>query len=215
MNINNRLKSLRQSMEKNKVDAYIVNTADPHHSEYIADYYKSRVWISGFTGSAGTVVVTQKDAILWTDGRYFVQAENELSSSDFELYKMNTPGYPNYSKWLKDNLKNGDTIGFQGDIFSQASFEEIVSKMEGKDLKFNGDIDLIGPLWEDRPKLKKGKVFVHDVKYAGKTSSEKLHQVREEMKKQSLDYHLLGSLDDIAWLFNIRGNDVEYNPVHK
>lgn len=213
MEINSRLKALRKLMKEKGVDAYIVNTADPHQSEYIADYYKSRVWISGFTGSAGMAVVTEKDAILWTDGRYFIQAEKELAASEYQLYKMRTPGFPTYSEWLRDNLNSGDTIGFQGEIFSQSSFEELEKRLADKDINFNGELDLVGQLWEDRPELPKGKVFVHELKYTGKSGKEKIEEVRQEMKKQDVDYYLLGSLDDIAWFFNIRGNDIEYNPV--
>lgn len=213
MKINDKLKSLRKLMNEKEIDAYIVNTADPHQSEYISDYYKSRVWISGFTGSAGTVIVTEKNAILWTDGRYFIQAENELADSEYELYKMRTPGFPTYSEWLRDNLDNGNTIGFQGETFSQSSFEELKEKMGEKKIKFNGEVDLVGELWEGRPDLPKGKVFIHELKYTGKSAKEKIEELRNDMKKQNVDYFILGSLDDIAWLFNIRGNDVEYNPV--
>lgn len=213
MEINSRLKGLRRLMKEEKIDAYIVNTADPHQSEYLADHYKSRVWISGFTGSAGIVVVTEKDAILWTDGRYFIQAEKELANSEYEMYKMRTPGFPTYIEWLRDNLNSGDTIGFQGEIFSQSSFEELEKKMEEKEIKFNDELDLIGELWKDRPELPKGKVFIHELKYTGKSAKEKIEEVRSEMKKKNAQYYILGSLDDIAWLFNIRGNDVDYSPV--
>lgn len=213
MEINSRLKSLRELMKEEELTAYIVNTADPHGSEYLADNFKTRQWISGFTGSAGTVVVTDKEAILWTDGRYFIQAEKELENSEYEMYKMRTPGWPTYMEWLRDNLKNGDTIGFQGEIFPQSDFEKLEKKMEDKAIKFNGDLDLVGKLWKDRPELPKGKVFLHELKYTGKSAKEKIQEVRSEMEKQNVDYYLLASLDDIAWLFNIRGGDVECNPV--
>lgn len=213
MTINSRLNSLRKLMKENDLDAYIINTADPHQSEYISDHYKTREWISGFTGSAGTALVTDKDAILWTDGRYFIQAEKELANSEFELYKMRTPGYPTYSEWLRDNLEDGDTIGFQGEIFPQSGFELLEKKIGKKDIKFKSELDLVGKIWDDRPELPKGEVFIHELKYTGKSAKEKIEEVRKEMKKQNADYYLLGSLDDIAWLFNIRGKDVEYNPV--
>ena len=135
MEINKRLENLRKLMREEGIDAYIVNTADPHQSEYIADHYKTRQWISGFTGSAGTVVVTEKDAILWTDGRYFIQGEEELRGSEFQLYKMRTEGFPTYGEWLRDNLKRGDTIGFDGELLSQSSFEELAGKLENKEMK--------------------------------------------------------------------------------
>lgn len=213
MEINSRLKKLRILMKEKGIDAYIINTADPHQSEYIADYYKGRVWISGFTGSAGTVVVTEKNAILWTDGRYFIQGEKELANSEFKLFKMRIPGFPTYSEWLMENLQIGSTIGFQGEIFSQSDFEELKKKVEEKDINFVDEVDLLGELWKDRPELPKGKVFVHELKYTGKTGEEKIEEVRNEMKKQNVDYFILSSLDDIAWLLNIRGNDVDCNPV--
>lgn len=213
MEINKRLENLRKLMIEEGIEAYIVNTADPHQSEYIADHYKTRQWISGFTGSAGTVVVTEKDAILWTDGRYFIQGEEELKGSEFQLYKMRTEGFPTYGEWLRDNLKRGDTIGFDGELLSQSAFEELEGKLENKEIGFNGDLDLVGEIWTDREDLPKKETFIHEIEYTGKTTKEKIHELREKMKKREVDSYLIGSLDDIAWLFNIRGGDVEFNPV--
>lgn len=213
MKINERLNKLRELMKREGIDAYIVNTADPHQSEYIADYYKDRVWISGFTGSAGTVVITENEAILWTDGRYFIQADKELEGSEYQLYKMRTPGFPTYSEWLRDSLNDGDTIGFNGQVFSQGAFENLEKKLGEKNISFIDEVDLIDEIWEDRVGLPCGDIFVHEVKYTGKTGKEKIEEVRSEMKKQDIDYFILGSLDDIAWLFNIRGSDIEFNPV--
>lgn len=212
MNINERIKQLREKMKEKGIKAYIVPTFDPHQSEYLADYYMTRVWISGFTGSAGTVVVTEDKAILWTDGRYFIQAEKELASSEIELFKMNTPGYPSYAQWLKENLKEGEALGFNGEIYPQAGVEKL-EKTIGKDLKLVDEYDLVGEIWEDRPKEPKTKAFVHDVKYTGKTAREKIEELRKRMEKKDASHTLIGSLDDIAWLYNIRGRDVECNPV--
>ena len=200
-------------MKERGIKAYIIPTYDPHQSEYLADYYKTRVWISGFTGSAGTVVVTEDQAILWADGRYWIQAENQIAGSEIKLFKMGVPGVPNYMEWLKESLNNKDTVGFDGKIFPQSDFLELEKLLKDKEIKFIEDYDLIGELWEDRPPLPKSKAFVLDVKYAGKSAKEKIEEVRKEMDKKGVDYFLLGSLDDIAWVYNIRGNDVACNPV--
>lgn len=213
MKINERVSELREQMKERGITAYIVNTADPHQSENVAESYKGRVWISGFTGSAGTVVITENEAILWTDGRYFIQAEKELEGSEYKLYKMDTPGYPTYTEWLKETLKSGDAIGFDGKVFAQESVENLERGFKEKEIKFIDEYDLVGEIWEDRPAIPKGEAFLHELKYTGKTAQEKIKEVREEMKKQNTDYFLLGSLDDIAWLYNIRGKDVANSPV--
>ncbi|WP_406241785.1 aminopeptidase P family protein [Tissierella carlieri] len=213
MKINERVKKLRDLMKDRGIDAYIVNTADPHQSEYVADHYKGRVWISGFTGSAGTVVITQEEAILWTDGRYFIQAERQLEGSEYKLFKIAIPGFPTYTEWLKDNLKDGDVLGFDGKVFPQSSVENLEKEFKEKDIKFVDEYDLVGEIWEDRPKLPNGKAFIHQLKYTGKTGKEKIEEIRSEMKKHNADYFLIASLDDIAWTYNIRGKDVINNPV--
>lgn len=213
MKINDKINNLRSLMRERGIKAYIIPTYDSHQSEYIADYYKARVWISGFTGSAGTVVVTEDEAILWADGRYWIQAENEISGSEIKLYKMGVPGVPNYIEWLRDNLNREDAVGFDGKIFPQSDYRQLEESLKNKDIKFVEEYDLVGELWTDRPALPSSKAFVLDVKYAGKTAKEKIDEVREEMNKKEVDYFLLGSLDDIAWVYNIRGNDVACNPV--
>lgn len=213
MKINDKINNLRSLMRERGIKAYIIPTYDSHQSEYIADYYKARVWISGFTGSAGTVVVTEDEAILWADGRYWIQAENEISGSEIKLYKMGVPGVPNYIEWLRDNLNREDAVGFDGKIFPQSDYRQLEESLKNKDIKFVEEYDLVGELWTDRPALPSSNAFVLDVKYAGKTAKEKIDEVREEMNKKEVDYFLLGSLDDIAWVYNIRGNDVACNPV--
>jgi Xaa-Pro aminopeptidase len=213
MKINEKISKLREQMKERGITAYIVNTADPHQSEYVAESYKGRIWISGFTGSAGTVVITENEAILWTDGRYFIQAEKELEGSEYKLYKMATPGYPTYTEWLKKTLKPEEAIGFDGKVFAQESVENLQRELKEKQIKLIDEYDLISKIWEDRPNLPKGEAFIHEIKYTGKTSVEKIKEVREEMKKQNIDYFLLGSLDDIAWLYNIRGIDVASSPI--
>lgn len=213
MKVNEIIKKLRELMKENNIDAYIVPTSDPHQSEYVADYYKSRVFLTGFTGSAGTALVTMDKAYLWADGRYFIQAEKQIEDSEFELMKMATPGYPSLTEWLSENLKENDVIGFDGKVMSQKLVEEIDLKLKNKKISFNGESDLVGKIWETRPELPKTKVFLLGEEYAGYSANEKLDQVREKMKEIKADYFVISGLDDIAWLYNIRGRDVENNPV--
>lgn len=213
MNVNEKLSSLRKLMDEKGIDAYIIPTYDPHQSEYVGEHWQARVWISGFTGSAGTVVVTKDEAGLWTDGRYFIQAENQIKGSEIKLFKMGIPGYPTYIEWIRDTLKEGETVGFDGKLFPQSDVLEMQKKFENKKIKIVEEYDLISSIWTDRPELPMNKIFIHDVKYAGKTPKEKLEDVRKEMGNLEVEYYILGSLDDIAWVYNIRGKDVKYNPV--
>lgn len=213
MKIKDRIEKLRKLMKENKMDAYIIPSFDAHMSEYVADYWKGREWISNFTGSAGTVVITLEDAGLWTDGRYYIQAEKELLGSGIRLFKGAEPSVPSYSEWLKDVLKEGNTVGFDGNVFSVEMVKDMEKEFMSKKISLKIEKDLINVLWEDRTEMPKGSVFLHEVKYAGKSRTQKLSEVREEMKKHNANYYLLTSLDDIAWLLNIRGADVANNPV--
>lgn len=213
MKVNERIKALRELMMERSIDVYIEPTSDPHQSEYVADYYKGRAYLTGFTGSAGIAVVTMNEAILWTDGRYFIQAENELSGSEIQLYKMNTKGYPAYDQWLMDNITKGARIGINGLIFSQGNYEILNEKLKKKSPVFHYHEDLVDIIWENRPALSKNPAFILDEKYSGKSTTEKLEEIREYLNKEEGDYLLIGSLDDIAWTFNIRGGDVTNNPV--
>lgn len=213
MEVNQKINSLRKLMKERGIKAYIIPTYDPHQSEYLADYYKTRVWISGFTGSAGTVVITDEKAILWTDGRYFIQAEKELEGSEIKLSKIGIPGFPTYTEWLADNLEKGDALGFNGKIVPQSDVEKLEKALGKKDIQFIDEYDLVDEIWEDRPEAPSSKAFVHELKYTGKTAKEKIEDVREKMKKKDITHFLIGSLDDIAWVYNIRGRDVANNPV--
>lgn len=213
MTTNEKIRSLRNLMASKGMDAYIVPTSDPHQSEYLADYYKTRVWLSGFTGSAGTVIVTKDKAILWADGRYFIQAEKELQGSEIELYKMGIPGFPTYAEWLRDNLAENSTVGFDGKIFAQSSLEALEKKLKGKQINLVGEHDLVAEIWKERPQPPSSKAFLHEIQYTGKTAAEKIAEVREKMAKKQATHFVVGSLDDIAWLYNIRGGDVANNPV--
>ncbi|EPD50325.1 hypothetical protein HMPREF1210_02896 [Paenisporosarcina sp. HGH0030] len=213
MNIRDRVEKLRQLMKENQMDAYIIPSFDAHQSEYVAEHWKCRQWISGFTGSAGTVVITLEDAGLWTDGRYYIQAEEQLEGSGIRLFRMMDPGVPFYSEWLTDVLNEGGIVGFDGNVFSINMVKKMEKDLKAKRIALKMNQDLIGDLWEDRPEIPKGPMFTHDVKYAGKSRVEKLSEVREEMKNKGANYYILTSLDDIAWLLNIRGADVPNNPI--
>lgn len=213
MKIKERVEKLRQLMKQNKMDAYIIPSFDAHQSEYVADHFKCREWISGFTGSAGTAVITKDDAGLWADGRYYIQAEKQLQGSGIRLFKMAAPGVPTYTEWLKDTLKEKSCVGFDGNVFSFNMVRDMEKVFKSKEIALKMGKDLIGELWHDRPSIPAEPIFTFDVKYAGKLRTEKLNEVRAEMKKNGADYYLITSLDDIAWLLNIRGNDVPMNPV--
>lgn len=213
MTINQKLRKLRLLMKDYNIDAYLIPSSDPHQSEYFADHWKVREWISGFDGSAGLVVVTQDHAGLWTDSRYFLQAETQLADSEMVLHKVNNQFGSTHIKWILDNLSPGQTLGLDGWLFSKSQVENLTKKMEDAALKVNPNINLINPIWEERPGLPMSKVFEHDVLYAGKSSSEKIETLRIEMRKQKTVLHLIPTLDDIAWVFNLRGHDVAYNPV--
>lgn len=213
MKINDKINKLREKMKENGVDCYIVNTADPHMSEYLHEHYQTRAFLTGFTGSQGTAIVTMDKALLWADGRYFIQAEKQIKGSEFSLMKIATPGYPTLEDWLKDNMKDGMTLAFDGKNYSEDGFNRIESLFKDKDIKIKTDVDFIGELWENRPAPPFGETFVLEEKYAGKSVKEKLSEVREKLNKNEASYLIIGSLDDIAWLFNIRGRDVKNNPV--
>ena len=213
MQITSKLEELRALMKKNNIAAYIIPSADPHQSEYVAPRWKSRAWISGFTGSAGTVVVTMKKAGLWTDGRYFLQAENQLKGSTITLFKMGLPETPSYTDWIGKELKKGDTVSFDAAVMSINDVDDLKKTFEPKGIKVASSEDLIDKIWKDRPAFPSGKAVLHPVKYAGAGRKEKFERIRTKMAEIGVDYHLFASLDDLAWIFNIRGNDVECNPV--
>ncbi|MEG1255687.1 aminopeptidase P family protein [Clostridium sp.] len=213
MNIRERIESLRSSMEENGISAYIIPSFDSHQSEYVSEYFKARSWISGFTGSAGTVVVTLNRAILWADGRYYIQAEKQIDGTGIELYKMGEINVPTYIEFLRTELKEGDVVGFDGAVIPVNIFKSMQESFKNKKIRINSDKDLILHLWDNRPSMPNSKVFLHDVKFAGISAAEKLNLIREKMKKTGVCYYILSSLDDIAWTLNIRGHDVANNPV--
>ena len=211
MNIDKRLENLRKLMADRKIDAYIIPTSDPHQSEYLPDHYKERQYISGFTGSAGTAVITPNEAKVWTDSRYFLQAAKELSSSEFELMKMGDEDYPTVEEYLEENVNEFGKIAFNGNLFSVKEYKKLSESMGSRTLV--SDIDYISNLWKDRPELRKDKVWILGEEYTGESAESKLNRVREQMDKNGYDYYFIGAVEDICWLLNIRGNDIDYNPV--
>ncbi|WP_252234691.1 aminopeptidase P family protein [Clostridium sp. ZS1] len=208
-----KIEKLREIMKKENIDYYVVPSGDFHQSEYVAEHFKSRAYITGFTGSAGTALIGREKGILWTDGRYFIQAEQQLKDSGIELYKMRIPGWPTLHEWLMENMKSGETVSFDGRLFSANEYKEFKKIKDKKDINIVMDKDLIEEIWNDKPELPKEKAFLHDIKYCGKSAKEKIEEVRVEMKKMGAESYIISSLDDIAWLYNIRGNDVKDTPV--
>lgn len=213
LTIQERLNLLRKQMKKADVDAYIVHHSDPHLSEYIPDYWKEREWLSGFTGSAGTLVVTQKNAALWTDSRYFIQAEMQLSGTGIELCKIGMPDTPDIQSWLALNLKPNATVGCNGLLISVSGQRLLSENLKAKKFKIKFDIDLVGKIWTDRPDLPQQKIFVHPIEFAGVTVQEKLGRIRKELLVRNATAYLMCALDEICWTFNLRGSDISYNPV--
>ena len=207
------LELLREKMRETGVDACLIPTSDFHGSEYVGDYFKCREYISGFTGSAGTLVVTLDEAGLWTDGRYFLQAAKQLEGSGIMLRKERQPGVPAIEEYLKQTLKRGETLRFDGRCIMQDSAEKLITQLNAQGVAVRTDIDLTGAVWKNRPELSAQPVWPLPVEYAGESSESKIKRVREFLVEKKADYFLLTSLEDIAWLLNMRGNDVESTPV--
>ena len=211
--IQERLAALREEMKKRNIAIYVVPTADFHESEYVGSYFKARKFITGFTGSAGTAVITLTEAGLWTDGRYFVQAAKQLEGTTVTLYKMGMEGVPKVNEYIENTLAEGECLGFDGRVVNGGwgkELEEIVAKKHGS---LYVDEDLIDLIWKDRPAMSAEPVRILDMAYTGKSTKEKLADVRAVMKEKGAQLHLMSSLYDIAWLLNVRGNDISYVPV--
>ena len=213
MQIVERLTKLREVMKEKKIDFYIVPTADFHQSENAGDFFKSREFITGFTGSAGTSVITADKAMLWTDGRYFIQAGIELEGSTVDLMKMGEPGVPTILEYLESAVEKGQTLGVDGRVISVKQGQEYAELVEKKGAHLVIDYDLIDMVWEDRPEMSTEPAFALDIKYTGESTAHKLERIREVMKEENADKHILTSLDDVCWILNIRGNDIEYYPL--
>lgn len=213
MNTNQKIIGLRSAMKAKGVNAYIIPSNDPHMSEYVAEYWKSRSYFSGFTGSAGTLVVTENGSGLWTDGRYFIQAEAQLAESEIKLFKMGEKGVPTYIQYIAEQLEEGQKVGIDGRLFSAATVRNMKEAFTDKGLTITSDLDLIKELWTDRPAEPLTEVYNHEIKYAGVSCKEKLSKVRAAMQKKKADGYVMTELAGIAWLFNIRANDIAYNPM--
>jgi Xaa-Pro aminopeptidase len=208
-----KLALLRAAMKQNGIDAYIIPLSDPHIGEYIPDHWKIITWLTGFTGSAATVVVTDSFAGLWSDSRYFIQAEKELAGSGFELVKPAGSVISGYVDWLDSDLADGSKIALDGRIFPIDQARRIEEHLLRKRLSFDYDSDLVSDIWIERPPLPSSDVWDHLIEFSGKDRSKKISEVREQMKNRGVDYHLLTSPDDIMWLLNIRGNDLPFSPL--
>ncbi len=211
--IQERLQALRAEMKKRDIDIYVVPTADFHESEYVGEHFKARKFITGFTGSAGTAVVTMTEAGLWTDGRYFVQAEKQLAGSTVTLYRMGEEGVPKVDEFIGEKLPEGGCLGFDGRVVNGSWGRKLNDIAEKKSGKLHVDEDLIDLIWKDRPALSKEPLFLLEEQYSGRSAADKIAALREEMKKEGANVHILTSLYDIAWLLNIRGGDIDYVPV--
>lgn len=211
--IKERIHALRMTFRPNNIKAFIIPSTDPHLSEYVAPYWMSREWISGFTGSAGTAVILMDKAGLWTDSRYFLQAEKELEGSGITLYKEMLPETPSITKFLYQNLKPGESVSIDGKMFSVQQVEQMKEDLAPYQLQVNLFGDPLKNIWKDRPSMPDAPAFIYDVKYAGKSCGEKVAAIRTELKKKGIFALFLSSLDEIAWTLNLRGSDVHCNPV--
>ena len=211
--IKQRIENIRDLMKEKNIYAYIVPSSDYHQSEYVGDYFKSREFMSGFTGSAGTLIISMDEAGLWTDGRYFIQAENELKDSGIKLFKMGEEGVPTIEEYLLEKLPKNSTLGFDGRVMSVKEGQSLANKLAFKGINIEYKYDLVNDIWKDRCSLPTEKAFLLGTEYSGESFSDKLSRIRAVMKEKKATTHILASLDDIAWLFNIRGRDVKSNPV--
>ena len=212
-NIPERIAALREAMKQHKIDAYIIPTSDPHMSEYPADCWKYREWISGFTGSAGTVIITADKAGLWTDSRYFLQASTQLEGTGIELFKMMLPETPTIPEFLAHELEKGQTVGLNGETYSLAEARTLEKALAEKEIKLNTNASLIDPIWKERPAIPEAPMFEMPVELSGKSVEDKLLDINKMLHKAGADCTILSALDEVAWTFNIRGTDVAYNPV--
>lgn len=211
--INTKLSALRSLIKTKGVDAYLIPSTDPHLGEYIPEYWRVIAWLTGFTGSNATVLITDSFAGFWTDSRYFIQAEEQLSSSGFELMKPGHSDAKDFIEWMGENIKPCSKVALDGRTFSIGRMRKVEKIMDGKNVSFDIDCDLISELWTDRPPMPMSIAFDHSVMFCGKNRETKIAELRDRMRKMNVHYHLLTSVDDIMWLLNIRGNDIKYSPL--
>lgn len=211
--VRDRLDALRKLMKERGMDAYMIPTADFHESEYVGEHFKCREYMTGFTGSAGTALITMDEACLWVDGRYYVQAAAQLKDSTVTMMKMGQEGVPSLGEYLEDKMPEGGCLGFDGRVVNAAEGLALEEMLRERGARISYGEDLAGMIWQERPELSAEPAWVLDERYAGKSALDKITDVREAMEKVHASVHVLTSLDDIAWLLNIRGNDILYNPV--
>ncbi len=208
-----RLTAMRQFMEENNLDAFIIPSTDAHLSEYPPKFWESRKWISGFSGSAGTAVVTKDNAGVWTDSRYFIQAAEELEGTGFDLFKMGQSETPDMTNWIIEQVGNGGTVGIDGLVYASSDAKTLKDKLENKNIKLDTSFDPFTVIRKDRPEIPKNKAYTLPVEIAGETVESKINRINGELAKIDADGILIVTLDAVAWTFNLRGNDVDYNPV--
>lgn len=213
MNVADRIAELRLRMAAKGIDAYVIPTADFHQSEYVGEHFKARKYISGFSGSYGTVVITGDDGGLWTDGRYFFQAENELHGSGIRLMKMFVGDTPTITEYLIERVPVGGTVAFDGRVLSMGEGQEFEDALTARQIRIHYSVDLVGDIWEDRPPLSDKPAFFLEEKYSGESTASKLARVRKVMEEHGAGVHIIASLDDVCWLLNIRGDDIDFFPL--
>ena len=213
MNVPERIAALRRLMEDRGYDMYLIPTDDSHQSEYVGEHFKARAFITGFTGSSGTAVITQTEAGLWTDGRYFIQAENQLAGSGVTLFKMGEKDVPTVEEYVEKTLPEGGILGFDGRVVAMGKGQALEEAAAARKGSVSYSEDLIDLIWENRPPLSENPAFALGVEYTGESTESKLKRIREAMKEENASVHILASLDDICWLTNLRGNDIEFFPL--
>jgi Xaa-Pro aminopeptidase len=214
MKTDEKINAVRQWMSQRKRDAVIIPSDDPHKSEYVAEHWQARKWISGFSGSAGVVVITRDKAVLWTDFRYYIQAQTEISGSQFELFKTGEPDVPTYHKWLAESLEPGSVVGIDANLFSCSDVKKLKKQFDKAGIGLQTDASVVDDLWKNRPPRPCTTAYALAVEFAGKSRVQKIGSIREKMSNAGAQAHIMSTLDDIAWTFNLRGKDVHTNPVN-
>ncbi|MGL6099775.1 MAG: aminopeptidase P family N-terminal domain-containing protein, partial [Fusobacteriaceae bacterium] len=213
MTVREKLEKIRVIMEKEGLSAYYITASDFHQSEYIGDFFKVRQYISGFTGSFGNMAITKESAALWTDGRYEVQVVEELKNSDITPYVLGKESTPDFKNWISEKLSEGEIVGFDGRTVSSKVGSEMKNFFEKKGLRIRESLDIVDSFWNNRPSMAKTPAFILPLGYVGMTFEEKISNVREMMRREGAKYNILITLDDIAWLYNLRGRDIKNTPV--
>ena len=213
MTVDEKITRVREEMENAGMDAYIIPITDPHQGEYMPERYRLISWLTGFTGSSGSVVITRDYVGLWTDSRYFIQAEQQLRDSPVSLVKLKIPHTPEYIEWITETLPGNSRVGVDGNVISVSLVRKIKKSFSHAGMSLDTEHEIVDMVWRNRPGMPENKAFEHDVRYTGVTRKDKLQVIREQMQKKKATHHLLTALDDIAWTFNIRGTDVSYNPL--